>query len=220
MLRLNLEAGDAGLHKVLCLGAHADDIEIGCGATLLQLAAALRIECHWVVLSADDTRREEAQASAGNFLADCARADVRVASFRESYFPYIGAQVKDYIESLAAELDPDVVFTHARDDLHQDHRLVSELTWNAFRNHLVLEYEIPKYDGDLGQPNVFVPIAAATCARKIELLKAGYPSQAARHWFDEETFRAMLRLRGAEARSPTGYAEAFYGRKLNLAVGP
>ncbi len=220
MLRLTFEVGDAGLHKILCLGAHADDIEIGCGATLLQLAAARPIECHWVVLSADETRREEARASASNFLADCPHAEVRVASFRESYFPYLGAGLKDFVEALAAELEPDVVFTHARGDLHQDHRIVSELTWNAFRDHLVLEYEIPKYDGDLGQPNLFVPIDATTCARKIELLKAGYPSQAARDWFDEETFRAMLRLRGVEARSPTGYAEAFHARKLTLALAP
>ena len=170
------------------------------------------------MLSADGTRRDEARTSAAKFLEQCARVDVRIESFRESYFPYVGAQVKDYVEALAAELDPDVVFTHARDDLHQDHRLASELTWNAFRDHLVLEYEIPKYDGDLGQPNVFVPIDEAVCERKIELLTACYPSQAARHWFDEKTFKAILRLRGVEARSPTGYAEAFHGRKLNLAV--
>ncbi len=219
MLRLRLAPAATGSRTVLCLGAHADDIEIGCGGTLLQLSAAEHIECHWVVLSADGERREEARASAAKFLEHCTRADVRVESFRESYFPHVGAEVKDYVEALAAELDPDIVFTHARDDLHQDHRLVSELTWNAFRDHLVLEYEIPKYDGDLGRPNVFVPIEDAVCARKIELLAACYPSQAARHWFDDETFRAVLRLRGVEARSPTGYAEAFHGRKLNLAVG-
>jgi LmbE family N-acetylglucosaminyl deacetylase len=204
---------------LLCLGAHADDIEIGCGATLLQLARSGRpVTCHWVVLGADAPREQEARASAAAFLEGCTEADVRVAAFRESYFPYLGREVKEYVEAIAAELSPDLVLTHHRDDLHQDHRLVAELTWNAFRDHLILEYEVPKYDGDLGRPNVYVPVDPEVCARKLELLMTCFPSQVDRHWFDEETFRAMLRLRGVEARSPTGYAEAFHARKVMLAA--
>lgn len=215
-MQLTLERVTSGSPTILCLGAHADDIEIGCGATVLQLANRPGITCHWVVLSADDTREKEARASAARFLEHCDRADVRVEAFRESYFPYIGADIKDYVTELAAEVDPDIVFTHSGDDKHQDHRVVNELTWNAFRDHLVFEYEIPKYDGDLGQPNVFVPVSQAVYDRKIELLLSCFESQATRPWFDEATFAALLRLRGVEARSPTGYAEAFYGRKVNL----
>ena len=219
MLNVELGRGSDGPLEILCLGAHADDIEIGCGATLLQLARSARpITCHWVVFAADAARSAEARASAAAFLDGCKEIDVRVASFRESYFPYVGSEVKDYMQALAAEISPDLVFTHHRDDLHQDHRLVAELTWNAFRDHMILEYEVPKYEGDLGHPNVFVPVDAETAVRKIELLMTGFPSQAGRDWFDEETFRAMLRLRGVEGRSPTGYAEAFHARKITLAA--
>ena len=215
---LGLESTDP--LEVLCLGAHADDIEIGCGATLLQLARSDQpVTCHWVVLAADEPRALEARASAGAFLDGCKEVDVRVASFRESYFPYGGSEVKDYMQALASEISPDLVFTHHREDRHQDHRLVAELTWNAFRDHMILEYEVPKYEGDLGHPNVYVPVDAITCTRKIDLLMAGFPSQDGRHWFDEETFRAMLRLRGVEGRSPSGYAEAFHAAKLTLAAG-
>lgn len=218
MLTVSLDDPGGGALAVLCLGAHADDIEIGCGATMLQLARSdRRVTCHWVVLSADATREREARRSAARFLEGCAECDVRVASFRESYFPYGGAAIKDYVQGLAGEISPDIVFTHARGDLHQDHRTVSELTGNAFRDHLVLEYEIPKYDGDLGRPNLYVPVDSETRDRKLELLVSGFPSQATRDWFTRETFESLLRIRGLEARAPSGFAEAFHARKLVLA---
>jgi LmbE family N-acetylglucosaminyl deacetylase len=202
---------------VLCIGAHADDIEIGCGATLLQLVKARPVTCHWVVLSGDDERLEEAAVSANAFLEGCARVDWRVASFRESYFPYLGSDVKDYVQALAADISPDVVFSHHGDDLHQDHRIVGELCRNAFRDHLILEYEVPKYDGRHGAPNVFVPVEQWALARKLELVMSRFPSQSNRYWYTEDTFTALMRLRGVEARSPTGYAEAFFGQKVTIA---
>jgi LmbE family N-acetylglucosaminyl deacetylase len=205
---------------VLCMGAHSDDIEIGCGATVLQLARARPVRCHWVVLSADERRASEARAAARAFLEDCVDADVRVADFRESYFPYVGEQVKDYVQAVAAEIAPDLVLTHDRDDLHQDHRITGELCWNAFRDQLILEYEVPKYDGRHGSPNVFVPVEPWALSRKLELLGEHFGSQHGRGWYSDETFRGLLRLRGVEARAPSGYAEAFFGRKVVLAPGP
>lgn len=216
MLTLSLGAGAEAL-DVLLVGAHPDDIEIGCGATLMQLARSRPLRCHWVVLAADGERVAEARSSACAFAADAIALDVRVESFLESYLPYDGRALKDYVQGLARELSPDVIFTHHGNDLHQDHRMVAELCWNAFRDHLVLEYEIPKYDGDLGRPNVFSGVDASVKDRKIELLMSGFPSQRGRYWYSEETFAAMLRLRGVEARAPTGYAEAFYARKISLA---
>jgi LmbE family N-acetylglucosaminyl deacetylase len=219
MLTLELAGDPTTPLDVLCIGAHADDIEIGCGATLLELARAERgLVCHLVVLSGEGARGEEARRAAATLGADCKEIDLRVASMRESYFPYIGAEVKAYIHDLATQVSPDLIFTHHLHDLHQDHRLVAELVGNDFRDHLVLGFEIPKYDGDLGNPNVFVPIDAETCARKIELLMDSFESQRVKDWFTEETFRALLRLRGVESRSPTGYAEAFFVRKLALST--
>jgi LmbE family N-acetylglucosaminyl deacetylase len=215
LLTLGLGASSAPL-DVVCIGAHADDIEIGCAATLLQLAGSRPLTCHWIVLTADEERGIEARSSAAALLGGVAELDVRVASFPESYFPYVGRELKDFVQALARDLQPDVVLTHQRDDLHQDHRLTSELCWNAFRDHLVLEYEIPKYDGDLGRPNVYVAIEPEIRDRKIEHLMSMFPSQAGRDWYHAETFTALLRLRGVESHSPTGYAEAFYGRKLLL----
>jgi LmbE family N-acetylglucosaminyl deacetylase len=219
MLALRLDTASlAGPLNVLAIGAHADDIEIGCGGTLLRLA-----ESHpgasltWIVLSGGDgDRADEARSSAAEFARGFASSRVEVESFRDGYFPYVGAEVKDYFERLKADLEPDIVFTHQRFDLHQDHRLVSELTWNTFRNHLVLEYEIPKYDGDLGAPNLFVPLDEAVSARKVDALLEHFASQRGKRWFTRDLFEATLRLRGMESNAPSGQAEAFYCRKVVL----
>jgi len=202
----------------LFLGAHSDDIEIGCGGTVLRLLQENpEVSIHWVVLSATGERRDEALKSANAFLAGSARAEVVVKDFSERYFPYRGEAIKRYFDELGRTVSPDLVLTHHRGDLHQDHRSVSELTWNTFRDHLVLEYEILKYDADLGRPNAFVELDRSMCERKVEAILREFPSQRARYWFDDEAFWAMLRLRGVEARSRTGYAEAFHGTKLVLA---
>jgi LmbE family N-acetylglucosaminyl deacetylase len=196
---------------VLAIGSHADDIEIGCGATLLRLARDVSgLELHWVVLSAAGERADEARASAAAF-----GAEVDVQGFRDAFFRY-GPEVKEYFEALKARLEPDVVFTHHDGDRHQDHRLVAELTWNTFRNHLILEYEIPKYDGDLGTPNVFFAVDEDLARRKVELLLESFPSQRGKRWFTEDLFLALMRLRGMECNSASGLAEAFHARKLSL----
>jgi len=202
------------LKRILCLGAHSDDIEIGCGATLLKLTAEHpRLEIMWVVFSAEGGRAAEAKASARAFLRRAGKAHVVVQNFRGSYFPTQMEEIKEFFETLKA-FQPDVVFSHYRDDRHQDHRVLSDLTWNTFRSHIVLEYEIPKYDGDFGVPNFFVPITRAACVKKAALLIKHFRSQANKHWFTQELFLATPRLRGMECDSPTGYAEAFYSRKL------
>jgi LmbE family N-acetylglucosaminyl deacetylase len=215
-LRLN-EASLEGALRVLVIGAHADDIEIGCGGTLLRLAETYpEAEVLWVVLSGDEERGEEARMSAAEFSAGFASLRVVLKGFRDAFFPYSGDAVKSFFEDLKREISPDVIFTHQRADLHQDHRLVSELTWNTFRDHLILEYEVPKYDGDLGAPNVFVHLDASVVKRKIDLILRHFGSQLDRRWFTEDLFRSLLRLRGMESNSPTGHAEAFYSRKLVL----
>lgn len=204
--------------KVLCLGAHSDDIEIGCGGTILKLAERRpRVSFHWVVLSAGGKRRREAEKSAAAFLEDAGGGTVVTQEFRDGFFPYIGGRIKDYFETLKREVDPDLILTHHRSDLHQDHRLTSDLTWNTFRDHLIWEYEIPKYDGDLGQPNAFVHLDEALCRKKIRLILRHFRTQADNRWFTEETFRAIMRLRGIESNAPARYAEAFYVRKMALA---
>jgi LmbE family N-acetylglucosaminyl deacetylase len=217
MIGLPLPSGrdGAGL-RLLVVGAHSDDIEIGCGGTVLRLVEdGLVASVAWVVLAATDERAEEARASAASFLAKAPEQEVLVGEFRDGFLPYQGWEVKSFFEGLK-RLDPDLILTHRRDDAHQDHRLVGELTWNTFRDHLVLEYEIPKYDGDLGQPNVFVALDRSRCERKIELLMEGFGSQRSRRWFTEDTFWSILRLRGLESNSPTTYAEGFHARKLVL----
>ena len=215
MLELRL-APRAGRLRALFLGAHCDDIEIGCGGTVLELARRQpALAAHWVVLSATDDRAKEAERSAARFLSGVASTELVVERFRDGYLPYEGARVKDFFEGLKARLDPDVVFTHHRGDAHQDHRLVSELTWNTFRDHLILEYEIPKYDGDTGAPNAFVPLDEATAEAKVRHVLESYASQAARPWFTAETLLATMRLRGVQARAPR-YAEGFYAHKLVL----
>jgi len=201
--------------SVLCIGAHCDDIEIGCGGSLLRLLEsnpALRV--HWVVFSSNEQRAAEARAAADAVLAGASDARVEIEGFRGRYFPYVATEIKERFDRLAVEVAPDLVLTHYREDLHQDHRLLSELTYNTFRDHLILEYEIPKWDGDLGRPNVFVQLDSAHCDRKVEILLDAFPSQRDKHWFSEETFRGLMRIRGVEARAPSGYAEAFHCRKL------
>jgi LmbE family N-acetylglucosaminyl deacetylase len=201
--------------KILALGAHADDIEIGSGGTVLRLLETNPAsEVYWVVLGASGRRRTEAIESADRFLAHARRKEVVVKDFRDGYFPYVGAPIKDFFEELKRQFAPDLILTHYRGDLHQDHRLVSELTWNTFRDHLILEYEIPKYDGDVGAPNFFVHLEAALCKRKVDLILQSFASQRTKAWFSEDTFYAMLRLRGLESNAPQKYAEAFCCRKL------
>jgi LmbE family N-acetylglucosaminyl deacetylase len=202
---------------VLCLGAHSDDIEIGAGATILQWKeAGVRLDVLWCVLSANGTREAEARASAADFLADIERARIETHHFRDGFFPAELADIKAWFEQLKARVQPDVILTHRGDDAHQDHREVSRLTWNTFRDHLILEYEIPKWDGDLGQPNFYVPVSVATMARKVELLIRHFGTQRSKHWFDEEIFRGLARLRAMECRAPERYAEAFFARKVAI----
>jgi LmbE family N-acetylglucosaminyl deacetylase len=215
MLALTLAGSAPPVRRVLALGCHADDIEIGCGGTLLTLMRALPdLEVTWVVLAASGRRAAEAEASARAFLAGAGRSDVRILDFRDRFLPYEGAPVKEAVADLV-DVAPDLVLTHMRDDLHQDHRLACELTWNTFRDHLILEYEIPKYDGDRGRPNVFVPLADELADAKVRLVRDHFASQAEKRWFDEELLRGLLRLRGMECGSR--YAEAFVCRKLRLA---
>ena len=209
MLRLRL--GDAPRLRVLAIGSHADDIEIGCGGTVLDLAGSVQeLELRWVVLSGDGERAEEARASAAAY-----GAEVEIKGFRDAFFRY-GGEVKEYFEELKGRFEPDLVLTHHDGDRHQDHRLVAELTWNTFRDHLILEYEIPKYDGDLGTPNVFLPLEEEVARRKVELLLESFPSQRQKRWFTEDLFLGLMRLRGMECNAPSGFAEAFYARKLSL----
>jgi LmbE family N-acetylglucosaminyl deacetylase len=207
------------VRRVLCLGAHSDDIEIGAGGTILRLAAQIPdLEVYWTVFSASEARAAEARQSANAFLSGVRRKQIRVGSFRESYFPCEWPAIKDWYEEIKQSFVPDLVLTHYRDDRHQDHRVLSDLAWNTFRDHLILEYEILKYDGDLGTPNVFMPLSAEICARKIDLLLQHFQTQTAKHWFTRDSFAAMHRIRGIECASPSGFAEAFYGRKLVLAA--
>lgn len=212
---IDLDIG-RGNRNVLALGAHCDDIEIGCGGTILRLAADPSNAITWVVLSSSPERAAELARSKAAFIGDAPNRRLVVHDFRDGFLPWAGASVKEAFESLKGEADPDVVFTHYRDDLHQDHRLVNELTWNTFRDHLILEYEIPKWDGDLGQPNSFVALDEPGFGRKCEVLLESYPSQAGKPWFNEDLFRAVARIRGMECRAESGLAEAFYARKLRL----
>ncbi len=214
MLKLNLPRKENDPFVILCLGAHSDDIEIGCGGTLLQFKKILpRLKIHWVVLSASGVRRQEAEKGAELFTAGCEKK-VILKDYRDGFLPYHGGEVKDFFEEMKGQVSPDLIFTHCQGDAHQDHRLVSELTWNTFRNHLILEYEIPKYDGDVGRPNVFIPLEAQVHERKVDYLFEAFESQRDKQWFDRETFLGLMRIRGMESNSPSGYAEGFYARKL------
>jgi LmbE family N-acetylglucosaminyl deacetylase len=217
MLTASLDLGRAA--RVLAIGCHADDVEIGCGGTLLALIEARpELDVTWLVLGAAGERAAEARASAAAFLAAAASSKVIVEGFRDGFFPYLGPTVKERFEELKGEVSPDLILTHAGIDLHQDHRLVSELTWNTFRDHAILEYEVPKWDADLAAPNVYVPLSDEIVARKVELLLEHFPSQRDKHWFTDDLFRSLMRLRGMEANSPSRYAEAFRCRKLVLAA--
>ncbi len=205
--------------KVLCLGAHPDDIEIGCGGTLLQmLAERHEVQLLWVVFAAGGARRAEALAGAESFGKDASSLRTIFHDFEDGFLPYAGESVKRCFEELKGEAEPDLIFTHTRDELHQDHRLVNELCWNTFRNHLVLEFEIPKYDGDLGRPNLYVPLQRATMDAKVEHLMRCFPSQSKKDWFDEELFRGLARVRGMECHARDGYAESFHLRKGGLSL--
>jgi LmbE family N-acetylglucosaminyl deacetylase len=204
--------------RVLAIGAHPDDIEIGCAGTLLTLIEQAAVsEVCWVVLSGSAERADEARESAHALLQAVPHAEVLVRDFPDSFFPYDGQRIKDFFGELKRDFSPDVVFTHQRADLHQDHRLTCELTWNSFRDHLILEYEVPKYDGDMSAPNAFVPIDEHLYRRKIDHLMSHFGSQLTKRWFKEELFASLLRLRGMECNSPSSYAEAFFCRKAVLA---
>jgi LmbE family N-acetylglucosaminyl deacetylase len=207
--------------RLLCLGSHCDDIEIGCGGTLLKLATSTRsLVVHWVVFSSNQEREREAHASANAFLNDVVNKTIVIHKFRDGFFPHAGAELKECFERLKNEFSPDLILTHYRNDLHQDHRLISELTWNTFRDHVILEYEIPKYDGDFGSPNVFVPLDKSICYKKIQYILESFKTQRKKRWFSKDLFLSVLRLRGMEANASTEYAEAFYCRKILLDFGP
>lgn len=214
MMPLNFPRGES--LKVLCLGAHCDDIEIGCAGTLMTLQErhpGSRFE--WFVFTREPGRELETRNAAAR-IHGAGGATVEVLDFRMSYLPFEGVKVKDRFEAIKASMQPDLIFTHRLEDRHQDHRLIAELTWNTYRNHLILEYEIPKYEGDLGQPNLFVPLGPQVVSRKIDMLMSCFPSQASRAWFTQDLFEAHLRLRGIECNSPSGRAEAFHARKVSL----
>jgi LmbE family N-acetylglucosaminyl deacetylase len=215
MLKVSIVNGKNSILRVLCLGSHSDDIEIGCGGTILKIIEGhRRTVFYWVVFSSGKKRKREAEASANNFLSGAKEKTIMIEDFRDGFFPYVGGEIKKYFEKLKQEFTPNLVFTHYRMDLHQDHRLICDLTWNTFRDHLVLEYEIPKYDGDLGCPNLFVHLKEAICERKVKYILNHFKSQRNNQWFNRETFQSLMRLRGIESNAPHKYAEAFYCRKL------
>lgn len=213
MISLNLDTPSDRPLRILCVGAHSDDIEIGCGGTILRFAELYPdCELHWVVFNAAGIREGEAKKAAELFAGSRLKGPT-LKTFQDSFLPYIGAQVKEVFESELKGISPDLIFTHNGNDAHQDHRLLAELTWNTFRNHLILEYEIPKYDGDMGRPSVFVPLAKNVCDRKVEYLMEAFKSQQSKAWFEPETFMSLMRLRGMECNSASGYAEAYFCRK-------
>jgi LmbE family N-acetylglucosaminyl deacetylase len=215
MMTLSLGQPKA-LRQVLCIGAHCDDIEIGCGGALLELARRHpEASFRWAVFSGDASRPEETRSAAARLLAGVEHT-VDIFDFRGSYLFTDAARVKDTFEAVKAKCAPDLIFTHYLNDRHQDHRLLAELTWNTFRNHLVLEYEIPKYEGDLGQPNLYVPLSPESVETKVATLLECFPSQRARAWFSADTFRGLMRIRGVECNASSGFAEAFHARKLTL----
>lgn len=216
MTPLKLPAAGERL-AVLCLGAHSDDIEIGAGGTLMQwIATGAKLDVVWCVLSARGEREDEARRSAAAFLSGAASTRIEVMNFKDGFFPAESEQIKGWFEALKLRVQPGLILTHRRDDAHQDHREVCRHTWSTFRDHLVLEYEIPKWDGDLGRPNLYVPLGASVLERKMDLLLAHFGSQRSKDWFDRDTFAGLARLRGMECRAPERYAEAFFANKLVL----
>ena len=203
--------------KILCLGAHSDDIEIGCGGTILRLLSEYDdVEVHWVVVGSSGQRDAEALAGAEKFLANVKKKEIIIQHFKASFFPYRGEEIKEFFEKLKEKISPDIIFTHHRHDLHQDHRVISELTWNTYRDHLVLEYEIMKYDGDIGNPNVFVHLDETLCRKKIRFIMDSFRTQRGKDWFTPDAFLSLLRIRGIESKAPGQYAEGFYCRKVVL----
>jgi LmbE family N-acetylglucosaminyl deacetylase len=212
-----IKSGFKSVREILCLGAHADDIEIGCGGTILKLLEENRDACvTWIVLSGSGDREDEAFRSAESFLSGASDRAISVEKFPDTLFPYCGKDIKEYFNELGRSISPDIILTHRLEDRHQDHRLVAELTWNTFRDNLILEYEIPKYEADLGTPNIYVHLDESICDRKVENITGSYASQADKPWFTDDTFRAMLRIRGIEAKSQSGFAEGLYCRKLAI----
>lgn len=215
MLKLNFNDSTDSIYRILCLGSHCDDIEIGCGGSILKFVERYtNIVVYWIVFSSNPQREREALESANSFLRNVTEKHIIIKHFRDGFFPFIGMEIKEFFEQLKQEVYPDIIFTHYRNDLHQDHRLISDLTWNTFRNHLILEYEIPKYDGDLGSPNFFVHLDEFICQDKIKYILDSFQSQKGKQWFTSETFLSILRLRGIESNAPGKYAEAFYCRKV------
>jgi LmbE family N-acetylglucosaminyl deacetylase len=201
--------------KILCLGSHSDDIEIGCGGTILRLTEEYpQAQFKWIVFSAESIRAEEAYKSAKLFLTNTENEVIDIQNFRDSYFPFVGAEIKDYFAKLKTDYNPDLIFTHYKHDAHQDHRLIGELTWTAFRNNLILEYEIAKYDADLAIPNLYVYLDESKVEKKITNICEIFKSQSDKEWFGKETFKALMRIRGLESNSPSKFSEAFYCRKM------
>jgi len=202
--------------NILCLGAHCDDIEIGCGGTILELSESRPINCTWVVFCSNDIRAAEAKQCAEKFLEKAKHKNIIIKNFRDGFLPYVGYEVKDFFEEIKQQVSPDLIFTHYRNDKHQDHRIISELTLNTFRDHLILEYEIPKYDGDLGQPNCFMPITEINCKKKTSKIFKSYVSQGNKNWFSEDLFQSLMRIRGMEINAPEHHSEAFFCHKFRL----
>jgi len=214
MIRFIPHKGDKEKLNILCLGAHCDDIEIGCGTTLLKMIKMNLVKSvYWVVFTSNEVRKKEAHECAGLFLENVSEKKVSILSFKDGFLPAVWTEIKKEFEEIKNEFEPDLIFTHYREDRHQDHRTVSDLTWNTFRNHLVLEYEIPKYDGDLGQPNLFVPAGENLLNLKYDYLSGCFKSQLGKQWFDRELIEALMRIRGTECAAAEKYAEAFYLRK-------
>lgn len=212
-LRLDLPEGRSPI--VLAIGAHADDLEIGCGGTLYQIARRRpSTVVHWWVVTADPVREREAREAAQQLLGEICRLEIRISHFRDGFLPYDGPGVKEAFEQLKAQIQPDLIFTHCRQDRHQDHRTIGELTWNTWRDHLIVEYEVPKYDADLGSPNVYVALEREEVDAKLRVLRNSFGSQQAKPWYSEETFRGLMRIRGLECRAASGFAEAFYAPKV------
>ncbi|MEQ1826358.1 MAG: PIG-L deacetylase family protein [Pirellula sp.] len=210
----------SGVRALVCIGAHPDDIEIGCGGTILSLLETNpEIRIDWVVVGCNGPRKQEAIEAFHGWCRNATNCSVHTFEFQDTLFPSQQVEIKRAIHAIAESSNPDIVFTHRLEDRHQDHRTLSELTWNAFRNHLILEYEIPKYEGDLGNPNVFIPLADKVAHKKIDLLTRFFPSQHGKPWFDAETFRALMHIRGVESKSASGYSEAFHARKIWLKCG-
>jgi len=216
VLSLALNLPENRPFNILCFGAHSDDIEIGAGGMILSLLGERSANVHWVVLSAHGRRAEEARASATDFLSRARTSRIDVHDLRDGFFPIEFERLKGIFEQLKRETMPDLILTHALHDHHQDHRTTAEVTWNTFRDHLILGYEIPKYDPDIGNPNVFVPLTSETAEQKVAMLMKHFVSQQTRRWFKEETFRGIMHVRGLQAAAPSGIAEAFYGPKICL----